>query len=220
MADYKPVENMSNLYDKFYAKFAPSYKPQSASTLKDTLSRAMRPSYDKQIVARRDTGKANRGEIVASSTGSGMGTSTTMQDRLLKARDAEAKDIAGIESDYNAALYSALLNRLNAQDELSLQAENASRNTALGLAQAMYGQVFGSGGGGGGRWGRRGSTSGDNGDDGYNPLQGALFNTGLNETVDTRNMAPDVTEAVKPNVKKTTRKVSTTKTAPKNGMIR
>lgn len=163
MADYKPVENMSNLYDKFYAKFAPSYKPQSASTLKDTLSRAMRPAYDKQITQRIDTGKANRGEIVASSTGSGMGTSTTMQDRLLKARDAEAKDIAGIESDYNAALYSALLNRMNAQDELSLTAENQARNTALGLAQSMYGQVYGAGGGGGG-WGRRGGSSGGGGD--------------------------------------------------------
>lgn len=167
MADYKPVENMSNLYDKFYAKFAPSYKPQSASTLKDTLSRAMRPAYDKQITQRRDTGKVNRGEIVASMGGSGMGTSTTMQDRLLRARDTEAKDIAGIESDYNAALYSALLNRLNAQDELSLTAENQARNTALGLAQSMYGQVYGSkGSGGGGGWGRGGSSGGGGGGNG------------------------------------------------------
>ncbi len=166
MANYKPVQNMSNLYDKFYAKFAPSYTPQSASTLKDTLSRAMRGAYDKQIRQRMDTGKVNRGEIVSGMGSSGMGTSTTMQDSLQRARDAEAKDIAGIESDYNAAIYSALLNRLNSQDELSLQAENASRNTALGLAQAMYGKVFGNhGSGGGGRWGRGRGKDTDDTDD-------------------------------------------------------
>lgn len=172
MANYKPVQNMSNLYDKFYAKFAPSYTPQSASTLKDTLSRAMRPAYDKQITQRRDTGRVNRGEIIAEAGGRGMGTSSAVTDRLLRAKDAEAKDIAGIESDYNAALYSNLLNRLNAQDELSLQAENAARNTALGLAQSMYGKVFGNHGSGGGGWGRRGSTSGDDDDDTFDPPVG------------------------------------------------
>ena len=157
MANYKPVQNMSNLYEKFRAMLGPSYTPQSASTLKDTISRAVRGGYDKQIRARQDATKSNTGEIVAGMGSSGMGTSTTMQDRLLRAKDAEARDIANIESDYQANVNNMLLNRLNSQDEFTLSAENNLRNSALGLAQGMYGKVFGNHGPGGGGWGGRGS---------------------------------------------------------------
>ena len=184
MANYKPVQNMSNLYEKFRAMLGPSYTPQSASPLKDTISRAERGGDDKQIRARQDATKSNTGEIVASSVGSGMGTSTTMQDRLLNAKNAEARDIANIESDYQANVYNMLLNRLNAEDEIALSAENNLRNSALGLAQGMYGKVFGNHGSGGG-WGRRGSTSGDDDDDTFDPPVGnpdAVFDAGESET--------------------------------------
>ena len=163
MANEQVVQNFGNLYDKLYARFKPSYTPQSASTLKDTLSRAMRPSYDKQIKQRQEAAAANRAAIDTDAAARGMGSSTWVTDVKNRQRNAEASDIQGINSDYNAALYSALLNRLNAQDELSLSAENAARSNALGLAQGLYDKVYGKTGSGGGRggWGGRRSTTPD-----------------------------------------------------------
>lgn len=159
MANEQVVQNFGNLYDKLYARFKPSYTPQSASTLKDTLSRAMRPSYDKQIKQRQEAAAANRAAIDTDAAARGMGSSTWVTDVKNRQRNAEASDIQGINSDYNAALYSALLNRLNAQDELSLSAENAARSNALGLAQGLYDKVYGkTGSGGGGGWGRGSGT--------------------------------------------------------------
>lgn len=156
MANEQVVQNFGNLYDKLYARFKPSYTPQSVSTLKDTLSRAMRPSYDKQIKQRQEAAAANRAAIDTDAAARGMGSSTWVTDVKNRQRNAEASDIQGINSDYNAALYSALLNRMNAQDELTLSAENSARDRALGLTQSLYGKVYGSSGGGGG-YGRRGS---------------------------------------------------------------
>lgn len=156
MANEKVLQNFNDLYNKLYAQYRPSYTPQSASTLKDTLSRAMRPSYDKQIAQRRRDAASNRAAIDADASSRGVGSSTYVTDVKNRNMNAEASDVAGIESDYNAALYSALLNRLNAQDELTLSAENSARDRALGLTQSLYGKVYGSSGGGGG-YGRRGS---------------------------------------------------------------
>lgn len=155
MANEKVLQNFNDLYNKIYAQYKPSYTPQSASTLKDTLSRAMRPSYDKQIAQRKRDAASNRAAIDADASSRGVGSSTYVTDVKNRNMNAEASDIQGIESDYNAALYSALLNRLNAQDELTLSAENSARDRALGLTQSLYGKVYGGSGGGG--YGRRGS---------------------------------------------------------------
>lgn len=158
MANQEVVNNFNNLYDQMYAKFRPSYTPQSASTLKDTLSRAMRGSYDKEIQnVKKSTARTNAA-IDADSTTRGMGSSTYNTDVKNRNMNEEANRIYGIESDYNAALYSALLNRLNAQDELSLTAENQARGNALGAANALFG-LYNSSTGGGGGWGRRGRGS-------------------------------------------------------------
>lgn len=172
MADYTPVQNLSSLYDKLYAKFQPSYTPQSASALKDTLSRAMRPAYDKQVTQRKESAASNRAAIDADAASRGMGSSSWVTDVKNRQRNAEASDIAGINSDYNAALYSALLNRMNAQDELSLSAESNARNTALGLAQSLYGKVFGNRSGGSG-YGYSGTPGEEENEVVFNPLLAA-----------------------------------------------
>lgn len=180
MANEKVLQNFNDLYNKLYAQYKPSYTPQSASTLKDTLSRAMRPSYDKQIAQRRRDAASNRAAIDADASSRGVGSSTYVTDVKNRNMNAEASDIQGIESDYNAALYSALLNRLNAQDELTLSAENSARDRALGLTQSLYGQIYGSSGGGGG--GRRGYRHGSPDDTETPEDLGDFGNTGNNDT--------------------------------------
>ena len=80
MANEKVLQNFNNLYDQVYAKFKPSYTPQSASALKDSLSRTMRPAYDKQITQRQQAAAANRAAIDADAGARGMGSSTWVTD--------------------------------------------------------------------------------------------------------------------------------------------
>ena len=172
MANWKPLNNFSNLYNKAYAMFNNTYTPQSASTLKDALSRSMRPAYDKQIAARQDTAKANRATIDTDAAARGLGSSSWVTDVKNRQNNAAASDIANIESDYQANLYSNLLNRLGQQDEMAMAAAQSAQGNALGLANSMYNKVYGSSGsGGGGGWGgRRGTTPVDDTDpDTYTP---------------------------------------------------
>ena len=161
MANYKPVENFSNLYNRVYGMFNNTYTPQSASTLKDALSRSMRPAYDKQIAAREDAAKANRAAIDTDAASRGMGSSSWVTDVKNRQNNAAASDIANINSDYQANLYNALLNRLGQQDELAMSAAQSAQSNALGLTNQLYGDVFKNTGGGGG--GRGGSSDGGGG---------------------------------------------------------
>lgn len=142
MADNKILPQYMNLYNQLYAKLNTGYTPQSASTLKDSLARAMRPSYDRQISARQDTAAANRAAIDADATSRGMGSSSWVTDVKNRQRNAEASDIANINSDYNANLHNALLNRLGQQDEMALSASQAAQGNALNLANALYDRIY------------------------------------------------------------------------------
>ena len=179
MANYKPLENFSNLYNRAYAMFNNTYTPQSASTLKDALSRSMRPAYDKQIAARQDAAKANRAAIDTDAASRGMGSSSWVTDVKNRQNNAAASDIANIESDYQANLYNSLLNRLGQQDEMAMAAAQSAQGNALGLANQLYDKVFpkktGSGGGG---WGRGGSGGGGGGDGTYQDALNALKQQG------------------------------------------
>ncbi len=142
MADNKILPQYMNLYNQLYAKLNTGYTPQSASTLKDSLARAMRPSYDRQITARQDTAAANRAAIDVDAASRGMGSSTWVTDVKNRQRNAEASDIANINADYNANLHNALLNRLGQQDEMALSASQAAQGNALNLANALYDRIY------------------------------------------------------------------------------
>ena len=157
------LEKYNNLYDQIYAKLNTSYKPQNASVLKDNLQQIIRPSYQQQIDDRRQATDKNRAAIATDAGARGMGNSSWVDDMNNRALDSEAKDLSNIESNYNSALYSALMSRLNQQDELALSAANAAQSNALALTNQLYDKYYAkkSGGGGGGYRGR-GSSSGGN----------------------------------------------------------
>lgn len=172
MANYKPLENFSNLYNRAYAMFNNTYTPQSVSTLKDAISRQMRPAVDQGIKARQGELRAERAQIDTDAASRGMGPSSWVTDVKTRRNDAAASDIANMEANYQSNMYSALLNRLGQQDEMAMAAAQAAQGSALGLANQLYDKVFPKtkSGGGGGGWGR-GGTSGttEEGEDGFTP---------------------------------------------------
>ena len=173
MANEEYLNNFNSLYDKFYAKLnqpAVEYKPQSLSTLKDALTKVIRPSYDKQIGNVKKSSAEGRASISADAGRRGLGSSTVVSDLLNRNKNAEAENINNINSDYLAALYSALMNQKNAQDEMSMSAQQANAQArqnassqALGLAQNAYDKVYAPTSTGGGGGGRRGGGGGGGG---------------------------------------------------------
>ena len=156
MANYKPVNNFSNLYNKFYGMFN-TYQPQSASTLKDAIARQLRPMTDQDIKVRQGELKAERAMIDTDAASRGMGPSSWVTDVKTRRNDAAARDIQNIEANYQTNLYNGVLNRLNAQDEMALSAAQTAAGMATNAANAYYNKVFNRTGGGGGGWGRGGS---------------------------------------------------------------
>lgn len=158
MADNKFLTNFNNLQEQIYQRLNPN--PQSASALKDTLARAMRPGTDRQLGTIKKNLASTKAGIDVDSSTRGVGGSSYNTDAKLRAEQMAAQNAADVEGNYQANLYNALLSRLNAQDELAMSA----RNNAFGLAQGLYGSVYpNETGGGGGGWGRRGGSSGGDG---------------------------------------------------------
>ena len=121
------------------------YTPQSTGTIKNALQRVIRPSYDRTVQSRKEATRANRAAIDADAASRGIGASTWVTDAKQRQGSAEARDIANINSEYNSALYSALMNRLAQQDQLSQNAQainlNAKQN-ALGQAMSGAGSLY------------------------------------------------------------------------------
>lgn len=119
------------------------YNPQSASTLKSALAKALRPDVDRAIQSRQKTAAQNRAAIDADAAARGMGSSTWVTDVKNRQNDAAASDISNLEGDYISTLYGNLLNRMGAQEQnkLSVDQFNASqRQAALDRAQAATDQ--------------------------------------------------------------------------------
>jgi len=150
------------------------YTPKSTGTLKSALQKIIRPTYEKNIQQRQQATRSNRAAVDADAAARGIGASTWVSDMKNRLATNEARDIANINDDYSSQLYSALLNRLAEQDQLSMAAQQANMNArqgamgnALSAAQYLYGldqAKSGSGGGGGGGGSRR---AGDVTDPGY-----------------------------------------------------
>lgn len=164
---YSDIYNQ--LADNMIAKTGEvKYDPQSISTLKSALQRVIRPNYDKQIQSLRESLAANQSAIDADAAARGIGPSSWVTDAKSKALSQQTRNLNNIESDYNATLYNALLNRQAEQDEMYQQAQLANQGmranalgAALSPAMTLYNQSRAAAGGSGGRRGGSNPKTGD-----------------------------------------------------------
>lgn len=157
--------DLDALQAQIYSKLsAPSisYSMPSQQELAAQISAYLRPSYDNAIAQRRDQTLYNRAQIDADAASRGMGRSTYVTDVKDQAMDAEASDIASLESDYKSALLQAVQDQYNqhlqnklAADQYNSQAQYAAQEAAWQSALGLYGnnlaqaQAASSRGGGG-----------------------------------------------------------------------
>lgn len=146
------IDRYTNYYNQILQSLNGTMPTQTDAQLKNYLTRLIRPSYDQAILQRQQqTGQANAA-IDADAASRGMGTSTWVTDAKARQMNSQAADIAGLNSNYNSALYDALLNQINQRD--------AQKANLASLANSITGNMYsefkkedptrGSGSGGGG----------------------------------------------------------------------
>lgn len=141
MADFQ------TLYNQIYSQLAAptvSYSAPSKAQLANEIAAYLRPQYDQAVAARQDQTIENKASIDTDAASRGMGRSTWVTDVKDRAMDAEASDVANLESNYQAALSQAVQEQYNqaVSNKLAVDQFNASNSaTAKGQAyQLAYAQ--------------------------------------------------------------------------------
>jgi len=146
------------------------YETQTVDSISDQVSKYLRNYYDKSIAQRQKQTIQNNADLDVDAASRGMGASTWLTDAKNRQYQAEAADVAQLNSDYNATLaqnvyqqyQNYLANRLqvettNTANQLEVDQWNAQARTALealAYQRALEENArTGGGGGGGGRSG-------------------------------------------------------------------
>jgi hypothetical protein len=116
--DTSKGKTVSSSYESILKTLMPQtigYSPietekQTQESLASQISAYLRPYVDKSIADRKSTTTANRAGIDIDAASRGMGASTWVTDAKQRETNAEAADIAGLESDYAANLAEQVYN--------------------------------------------------------------------------------------------------------------
>ena len=152
---------LSGYVNEMYSRFAPQeveYNARNEDEIRASVAAWLRPSYDQAIVNRQSQTRQNKANLDADAIARGMGASTYVTDVKNRQQNAEAGDIATIESDYGATLSKYVLDGVDGEQNRSLEAQkfNASArqdafDKAYSAALALFTQYKINGGSGGGR---------------------------------------------------------------------
>ena len=149
---------LSDYINQMYTRFAPqevAYDTRDEAEIRSSVAAWLRPSYDQAIANRQEQTRANKANLDADAIARGMGASTYVTDVKNRQQNAEASDIASLESDYGATLAKYVLDGVDSEQNRALEAEkfNAEQrqsayDQAYSAALAFYAQYKKSGGGG------------------------------------------------------------------------
>ena len=129
------IDRYTNYYNQVLASLNGSMPTQTDAQLKNYLTKLLRPGYDQAIQQRQmQTGQANAA-IDADAASRGMGSSTWVTDAKARQMNSQAADIAGLNQNYNSALYDALLNQINQRDQ--------QRANIASMANSITGNMYG-----------------------------------------------------------------------------
>ena len=133
--------NLNKAYQDIYSQLQGSggYTPlsmpeQTLDSITEQLAGALRPQFERAIAQRYGATKEQKARIDVDAASRGMGSSTWVTDAKNRIMNAEAADIAGLESDYASQLAGDALNQYNNYlgDKLALDQYNQKLAQALG----------------------------------------------------------------------------------------
>ena len=134
--------------DEMYERYKPEeteYEALSADEIKESVASWLRPGYERAIEGRRAQTRTNKANLDADAIARGMGASTYVTDVKDRQQNAEASDVAALESDYGAALAKYVTEGVNAENDRFLKARQFSaeqRQDAYKLAYSAAQQLF------------------------------------------------------------------------------
>ena len=146
--------NLQNQYNNILSQLQASggYTPmtmpeQSLDGITEQLAQIYRPQVERAIAQRYGATKQQKAAIDVDAASRGMSTSTWVTDAKNRIMNAEAADIAGLESDYASQLAGDALNQYNnyladklALDKYNQQLAAALEGDAYDRAMDQYGQ--------------------------------------------------------------------------------
>ena len=129
------MERYNRYYNAVLQQLQADQGPErSDSQLKNYLQKMIRPSYEQAIAQRQQQTGQNNAAIDTDAASRGMGTSTWVTDAKNRQKNSEAADIANLNSNYNSALYEALLAQIQQRDQ--------NRLNLMGQAQSIAGNMY------------------------------------------------------------------------------
>jgi lysozyme family protein len=140
----------SAMFDDLYSMigaYTPSisYAPTDEATIKNNIASYLRPAVDQAIANRGKQTVTNKANIDADAAARGMGASTWVTDVKNRQQNAEASDVATMESNYGATLAQQIAAALaqEKQNQLTAQQYNAAmQNNALSQALSLAGSFY------------------------------------------------------------------------------
>lgn len=133
MAAEGAIKNVDDLAARILKQYNLPTTDQDA--IRASVEAYMRGSYDKAIAQQAEQAAEARAMVDLDAYSRGMGASTWDTDAKMRIADAEAENIAAIESDYMANLSKAVIDQYNTNKAQEL----AAQNNAYALATQLYG---------------------------------------------------------------------------------
>jgi hypothetical protein len=136
-----PMETLTTNYDAMVDLFMPepaSYEAVSAEELKKQVAAWLRPSYDQAVLNRQQQTKASAAELDADAISRGMGASTYVTDAKSRLFNEEARDVTLLESEYGAALASAVSDRLDSDRDRELEVTLYNKDLEMDVYSLAY----------------------------------------------------------------------------------
>ena len=137
------MATIQDQYNSNLAQMQGAYNPlsmpeQSLQGITDQLASVYRPQLEQAILSRYGATKKQKAAIDVDAASRGMGTSTWVTDAKNRIMNAEAADIAGLESDYASRLAGDALQQYNnyLADKQNLDRYNQA--LAIQLGDAAY----------------------------------------------------------------------------------
>ncbi|MEA4869502.1 MAG: hypothetical protein VB062_02555 [Christensenella sp.] len=166
-----------------YNRFQPqeiTYDAKSEEEIRSAIVTWLRPSYDQAIANRQEQTRADKANLDADAIARGMGASTYVTDVKNRQQNAEARDVATLESNYGSTLADYVSKGVENETDRSLETQkfNAEQRQkayemAYSAALVLFQQYKKRSGGGSGRSGKVTTTSRENCDTFLSLLSGA-----------------------------------------------
>jgi hypothetical protein len=139
---------LGHYIDEMYERYKPEeteYEALSTDEIKESVASWLRPSYEQAIAERKAQTETNKANLDADAIARGMGASTYVTDVKNRQQNAEASDVAGLKSDYGAALAKYVSEEADSENDRFLETQqfNAEQQRdAYELAYSAALQLF------------------------------------------------------------------------------